>query len=137
MRWLAVHIPHGSSPVLPPRPVHHQAMHLADPREDYAAVCALPGGDEVVIAWRARAVTLARYRDALAAAKDLPTDPVLASLLHMHVIRVKGLDPGTEQTCHHLTRSAAVGWLARHWDSHPCASTGTVSWPPPPRSPAR
>jgi thiopeptide-type bacteriocin biosynthesis protein len=111
MRWLADHIPNGPGSVPPTRPERDQAMRLADPRGGYTAVRVLPGGDQVAAAWQRRAAVLTVYRDAIAG--EVEADSVLASLLHMHCIRVAGIDPGTERACHRLARSAAVSWLAR------------------------
>ncbi|HUY48797.1 MAG TPA: lantibiotic dehydratase [Streptosporangiaceae bacterium] len=120
MRWLVSHIPKGSSAAPVPRPVHDQAMRLADPRDDHAALHAVPGGDQVRTAWRRRALALAAYRDTLLpGAGETSADSVLASLLHMHHIRVAGPGLETEQACHRLARSAAVGWLARNEATRP------------------
>jgi thiopeptide-type bacteriocin biosynthesis protein len=114
MRWLAARIPNIPVPVPPPRPVHDQALRLAAAQDnDCTAVRALPGGTQVAAAWQQRAAVLGAYRDTLAGAGQTDPDPVLASLLHMHCIRISGIDPGTERACHRLARSAAVSWLAR------------------------
>ena len=92
-----------------------QVMRLADPRDDNAALRAVPGGDQVLTAWARRAVALAAYRDTLLPdAGDVSADSVLASLLHMHYIRVAGPGPEAEQACHRLARSAALRWCARN-----------------------
>jgi thiopeptide-type bacteriocin biosynthesis protein len=117
MRWLASNIP--SAPAQIPRLVHDQAMLLADPQTGPVAAQALPGGQQILTYWQQRAAALAAYRDALAEAGEISVDSVLASLLHMHVIRVMGIDPETERRCHHLARSAAVGWLARNERTRP------------------
>jgi thiopeptide-type bacteriocin biosynthesis protein len=114
MRWLVSHIPKDSGTAPVPRPVHDQAMRLADPREDHAAMRAVPGGDRVITAWLRRGSALAAYRDILAESGEVSADSVLASLMHMHHIRVAGPGPEAEQACHRLARSAAVGWLARN-----------------------
>jgi thiopeptide-type bacteriocin biosynthesis protein len=94
-------------------------MRLADPREDHAALRATPGGDQVLTTWRQRAPALAAYRDALLGAGEVPADSVLASLLHMHYIRVAGPSPEAEQLCHRLARSAALGWITRNRNTEP------------------
>lgn len=114
MHWLAARIPNAPGPVRLPRSARAQAMRLADLRDGDAAVRAVPGGNQVVAAWQQRAAALAAYRDALHSAGEIDADPALASLLHMHCIRMAGIDPDTEQACHHLARSAAVSWLARN-----------------------
>jgi thiopeptide-type bacteriocin biosynthesis protein len=119
MSWLATHIPRDSAITPVSRPVHDQAMRLADPREDHAVLRATPGGDQVLTTWQQRASALAAYRDALLGADEVPADSVLASLLHMHYIRVAGPSPEAEQLCHRLTRSAALGWITRNRNTEP------------------
>jgi thiopeptide-type bacteriocin biosynthesis protein len=113
MHWLAGHIPKDSGTARVPRPVHAEAMRLADPCDDHAALRAIPGGIQIIAAWQRRASALAAYRGVLSA-DEVSADSVLASLLHMHYIRVAGIDPETEQVCHRLARSAAIGWIARN-----------------------
>ena len=119
MSWLATHIPKDSAPAPVPRPVHDQAMRMADPREDHAALRATPRGDQILAAWRQRTSTLAAYRDTLRDEGEVPADSVLASLLHMHYIRVAGPSPEAEQLCHRLARLAALGWITRTRNTEP------------------
>ena len=113
MRWLIGHIRKDTGTARPPRKVHTDAMRLADPRDHHAALRTMPGGEQIVTAWQRRASALAAYRNALSATDEVPVNSVLASLLHMHHIRTAGIDPDTEQMCHRLARSAALGWTAR------------------------
>ncbi len=113
MLWLTSHILRDSGAAPPPRPVHAQAMRLAGLHDHHAALPALPGREEIVTAWRARASALAAYRDLLSGADQPDVDSVLASLLHMHCIRAAGIDAEVERICHHLARAAALGWMAR------------------------
>lgn len=113
MTWLARRIPRNPPSV--PRPVRDQALQLADPGEHHLAASALPGDALTGSAWQARAAALAAYHDALSGAgEENPVDFVLPSLLHMHCNRMTGPDPGAERACHHLARSAAIGWIARN-----------------------
>jgi thiopeptide-type bacteriocin biosynthesis protein len=113
MHWLTRHTPKDSGTARPSRLVHAEAMRLADPGDHHAALRAMPGGEQIVTSWRQRASQLAAYRDVLCATEEVPADSVLASLLHMHHIRAAGIDPQTEQLCHRLARSAALGWVTR------------------------
>src|SRR6266545_2695927 len=94
------------------RAVRDEAHRLADPRHDWAAPCARPGGKHVAAAWRTRRVALAAYHDQLAAQRD-PL-PVLRSLLHVHHVRAIGADPDRERITHQLARAAALRWTAQH-----------------------
>ncbi|MFC9429814.1 lantibiotic dehydratase C-terminal domain-containing protein [Streptomyces sp. NPDC056987] len=74
---------------------------------------ALPGGEDVVEAWRHRREALALYRTSL---MDSGADPtvVLPSLLHMHHNRAAGIDTDAEATCRRMARAAALSWTAQH-----------------------
>lgn len=116
MRWLIDHAtPPSSSP--PQATVRQQAIRLADPRDDWARLRSLPGGDALTHAWQRRHTALAAYRAQLDAAAEAPApDDVLASLLHLHHARMIGLDPACERTCLRLARAAALRWNARTLD---------------------
>lgn len=111
MRWLVDHIPNRPTPHLP-RQTLHKARRLADPRDHHAALRAVPGGDQILDTWARRADAIATYRSH-ADADGLVGDDVLASLLHVHHIRMNSLDPDDEHACHRLARTAALTWLAR------------------------
>ncbi|SNT66011.1 thiopeptide-type bacteriocin biosynthesis domain-containing protein [Asanoa hainanensis] len=60
-------------------------------------------------AWQERAAAAARYADALAASGGaVSADSVLASLLHLHHIRVFGPTGPAEQSTHRLARQVAL-----------------------------
>ncbi|MGH8966389.1 MAG: thiopeptide-type bacteriocin biosynthesis protein [Actinomycetes bacterium] len=80
-------------------------------------------GAAVMQAWEVRRRAIGRYRHALAVEDAggvesagsvvAPRDSVVASLLHLHHVRVLGPDPEREALCHRLARSAALAVLAR------------------------
>jgi thiopeptide-type bacteriocin biosynthesis protein len=108
MRWL------NDEKLREPAPVDHAlhatATRLADPRSDRVALRAADGGDAVIAVWQRRRSALADYRQLLAAQRD-PLS-VLPSLLHMHHIRVFGIDPDRERVGRRLARAAAQRWIA-------------------------
>jgi len=95
------------------RSVHDQAVHLADPRDCFRALRSAPAGRDIAAAWMPRQAAVRAYRDRLDATDEADPDSVLASLLHMHHIRVFGIDEDCERTCYRLARSAALSWTAR------------------------
>lgn len=111
MRWLVGYITRTTGPA-PARDLHDQAVCLADPSGGFPALRDVPGGDRIAGAWERRRTALAAYRNRLTDAGVDP-DAVLASLLHMHHIRVHGIDEECEHACHRLARSAALAWTAR------------------------
>jgi lantibiotic biosynthesis protein len=113
MRWLIGHI--GRDPIpAPARQVYDEAMRLADPRNDWAALHAAAGGEQIVTAWTRRRTALATYRGRLTDTGETDPSTVLPSLLHMHHIRMNGIDESAERTCRRLARAAALGWAARN-----------------------
>ncbi|WP_405087566.1 lantibiotic dehydratase [Microbispora sp. NBC_01389] len=92
------------------RTLRDHALHLADPAGDFHALRALPGGEVVAAAWRARDTALAAYHRALAGQRDPVT--VLPALLHEHHVRALGVDPAFEKTTGRLARAAALRRLA-------------------------
>jgi len=110
--WLIENISTDPIPA-PNRAVYDQALHLADPREDWAAVRELIGGEQIADAWARRRITLAAYCDTLTAAGEVAPDAVLASLLHLHCIRTSGIAPESERTCHRLARAVALSQNTR------------------------
>ncbi|MGC0416138.1 lantibiotic dehydratase [Embleya sp. AB8] len=117
MRGLVETLDRTSSPASA-RSVHDEAIRLADPREDHAALRAIPGGAEVVARWARRRAALAAYRELLHATGQITPESVTPALLHMHHNRVFGIDEDCEHTCRRLARSAALSWLARQEGSH-------------------
>lgn len=110
--WLIEHARTGASPPIP-RQILIEAVRLADPAGDWAALRAVPGGQVIAAAWKTRHRALAGYRARLASADGIAADAVLISLLHAHHIRAAGIDIDDERTCLRLARAAALAWQAR------------------------
>ncbi|MGQ0778182.1 MAG: thiopeptide-type bacteriocin biosynthesis protein [Pseudonocardiales bacterium] len=131
LQWLVDHVKHHPAPTLA-RDVRDQAMRLADPSGDWAALRALPGGAQLALAWGRRRSALVAYRAHLCPSQGPNPDPVLASLLHLHHARMAGIDPDSERICLRLARAAALGWVARNERSTPSPSTSAMLTPPLP-----
>ncbi|MQA88063.1 MAG: lantibiotic dehydratase [Streptosporangiales bacterium] len=110
MGWLIDHA-RNDRPAPAPRAILDQAVALADPSRDFAAMLDLPGGETLAAAWARRRAALAAYRQQLPNGAD--TDSVLDSLLHLHHVRALGLDRDSERLCRRLARSAALAWRAK------------------------
>ncbi|MGD6751951.1 lantibiotic dehydratase [Streptomyces sp. BH105] len=113
MDWL---ITHGR--ITDPRPldrtVRGQAVRLANPTDDWAALRAAPGGAAIASAWSERDEALTRYRQKLdASGRGIDPDLVLDSLLHAHHIRAVGIDKDDERMCVRLAHAAAMAWTHR------------------------
>ncbi|MFD5749421.1 lantibiotic dehydratase [Streptomyces sp. NPDC127033] len=110
-RWLVKHFLKGEGSA-PARDVQVQVARLSSPDGNFAGLRALPGGEDVVEAWRHRREALALYRTSL---MDSGADPaaVLPSLLHMHHNRAAGIDTDAEATCRRMARAAALSWTAQ------------------------
>ncbi|WP_433259331.1 lantibiotic dehydratase (plasmid) [Streptosporangium sp. CA-135522] len=104
--WLTTRVHRHPAPPID-RALHDETMRLANPDGDWAALQALPGGDQIIHTWQDRQQTLASYRAHLATQRPTP-DAVLAALLHLHHARMAGLDPGSERLCLRLARAAAL-----------------------------
>ncbi len=61
LSWLTDHVNHRPAPALA-RGIHGQAMCLADPSGDWAALRAVPGGEALALTWGRRRSALAAYR---------------------------------------------------------------------------
>lgn len=96
----------------PPRAVYDQAVRLANPH-DHSAVASLPGGENLIDRWAERRRVLAAWRDNLPAISAVPPFELLPDLLHLHHVRVAGLDLDSERACLHLARAAALSWTTR------------------------
>lgn len=107
MRWLIAELPTESARAS--RALRDAATGLADPRGDWAAL-RTAGGGAVLAAWHERRTALAAYRDQLALERD-PLS-VLPSLLHLHHVRMLGIDPERERLGRHLARASALRWAA-------------------------
>jgi len=114
MQWLIDHIP-ATAPGRVARPVFTEAVRIADPRDDWAALRATPGGAAIVAAWKPRDETLADYRTHLSGpdAAGIDVDDVLGSLMHIHFVRACGIDFDDEAVGMYLARAAALAWRAR------------------------
>ncbi|WP_329529384.1 lantibiotic dehydratase [Streptomyces sp. NBC_01462] len=112
MDWL---ISHGR--ISDPRPLDRtmldEAVRLADPDNNWAALRTAPGGTAVVDTWSDRDEALARYRKALDTSSGLDPNLVLDSLLHAHHIRAAGIDKDDERMCVRLAHAAAMAWTHR------------------------
>ncbi|WP_051704175.1 lantibiotic dehydratase [Glycomyces sp. NRRL B-16210] len=112
MRWLLEHVDRSGPPL--DRTAHTRLAELLDPHASGGQhLSASPSGSAVVDAWGQRARVVGRYRFALTTAEH-PADPVLSALLHLHHIRVAGIDPGSEQATLKLARAAALAWQSRN-----------------------
>ncbi|MFJ8194730.1 lantibiotic dehydratase [Streptomyces sp. NPDC096094] len=114
MRWLIDHIP-PTAPGPVPRPQFTDAVRLADPGDDWAALRADPAGAAIVAAWADRDAALAAYRRHLPGphTQGIALDDVLTSLLHVHFVRHIAVNFPEEEVCLHLARAAALAWTAR------------------------
>ncbi len=93
------------------RELRDHALAMAAPDQQYGAVRALPGGDAVSAAWRARDTALHTYHRALLEQGREPGG-VLPTLLHEHHIRAVGVDPAFEKETGRLARAVALRLLA-------------------------
>jgi thiopeptide-type bacteriocin biosynthesis protein len=114
MRWLIEYVP-PTAPAPVPRPQFTEAVRLADPRDDWAALRGAPGGDALVSGWADRDAALAAYRRHLPGpeTQGIAVDDVLTSLLHVHFVRHVAVNFPEEEVCLHLARAAALAWIAR------------------------
>jgi thiopeptide-type bacteriocin biosynthesis protein len=113
-RWLMDHVP-AAAPEPVPRPIFAEAVRVADPSDNWAALRSAPGGTAIAGAWAGRHQALASYRSSLVGpgAEGIDVDDVLNSLLHVHFVRAVAIDFREEACCLHLARAAAVAWTAR------------------------
>ncbi|MGC5042479.1 lantibiotic dehydratase [Streptomyces albidoflavus] len=111
MAWLTTY-----GKITDPRPLDRQvlaqAVRLADPTDDWAALRDHAGGPAITAAWVERDQVISRYRSRLHES-DLDPHLVLDSLLHAHHIRAVGIDKDDERICVRLARAAALAWTAR------------------------
>jgi thiopeptide-type bacteriocin biosynthesis protein len=131
LNWLIDHVNHHPTPALA-REIHGQAMLLADPSGDWAALRALPGGEQLDLAWSRRRSALTAYRAQLSPADGPDPDPVLASLLHLHHARMIGTNQDSERICLRLARAAALGWVACNVRNGSSLATSAMLTPPQP-----
>jgi lantibiotic biosynthesis protein len=114
MRWLIDRIP-PTAPAPVPRPQFPDAVCLADPGNDWAALRGAHGGAAIVSAWADRDAALAAYRRHLPGphTRGIALDDVLTSLLHVHFVRHIAVNFPEEEVCLYLARAAALAWTAR------------------------
>ncbi|GAB3288946.1 lantibiotic dehydratase [Parasphingorhabdus pacifica] len=112
MRWLIETARTPSGPA-PERALRDTALRLADPRDDWATVRALPGGGDLAAAWQERRRALVAYRSALEDSGRHDPATMLADLLHLHHVRMTGVSLDAERVCLRLARAAALSWTAR------------------------
>ncbi|MGW5677386.1 lantibiotic dehydratase [Streptomyces sp. NPDC003860] len=103
MRWLTQHLARATGPAL-------SRAVLAGTRR-LVVSGGVPG--DVATAWARRRAALRGYRLQLESAVGSDPDSVLASLLHMHHIRVFGIDEECERQCRRLARATALSWLSQ------------------------
>ncbi|MGZ2358544.1 lantibiotic dehydratase [Streptomyces sp. 372A] len=113
-RWLIDHIPHRA-PEPVPRPQFAEAVRLADPHDDWAALRAVPGGEAIVSGWADRDAALAAYRTHLPGpdTEGIALDDVLTSLQHTHFVRHVAVNFPEEKICLRLARAAALAFNSR------------------------
>lgn len=109
LRWLIDHPQLAGAGPVRDRDVRRQTLRIADGR----VLDEVPGGPQIAVAWAARARAAARYAACLTAATTrLTPGSVLTSLLHMHHVRVHGIDAETEGMTYKLARAIALAWSA-------------------------
>lgn len=110
MRWLISHTrTHRPAPA---RTVYDDAVRLANPY-NHLALRALPGGEAITERWAERRRVLSAWRDHLPGISTTSPADLLPDLLHLHHVRVIGLDLESERACLHLARAAALSWTTR------------------------
>lgn len=114
MRWLTDHIP-AAAPGRVSRADFAEAVALADPSGDWAALRGEPGGVAIVDAWADRDDVLHAYRGHFPSRHTVGVnvDDVLGSLLHVMFVRAVAIDFAEEAVCLYLARAAALAWLHR------------------------
>ncbi|MFE7588165.1 lantibiotic dehydratase [Kitasatospora sp. NPDC057512] len=117
LRWLVDNIP-AQAPTPVPRPVFREAVRLADPAHDWAALRTAPGGAALVDAWSVRHRALDSYRCFFPGShtEGVQADDVLGSLLHCSFVRAHRIDFDDEAQVLYLARAAALARLSRDGD---------------------
>jgi thiopeptide-type bacteriocin biosynthesis protein len=108
MCWLIEQLPQHHGPL--DRSLRETAVRLADPDDNWAALRAQTGGEDVLTTWQTRRAALGVYRDHLARQRD--PQPVLRSLLHLHHVRTLGVGPDRERVTNRLARAVALRQVA-------------------------
>ncbi|MFI9630421.1 lantibiotic dehydratase [Streptomyces sp. NPDC052042] len=114
MSWLAEHVS-PTAPASVPCPQFSEAVRLANPADDWAALREVQGGDAIVSGWAERYAALAAYRlhPPGPDTQGIAVDDVLTSLLHVHFVRHVAVNFAEEEVCLYLARAAALAWTAR------------------------
>ncbi|MFF3400353.1 lantibiotic dehydratase [Streptomyces sp. NPDC002659] len=108
--WVIAHREYADGAPAQDRAVYRQALRLTDTE----VLPDLPGGAEVAAAWAARAQAAATYTARLTPAiTRLAPETVLGSLMHLHHVRVLGIDPQSEAITYKLARAVALARTAR------------------------
>ncbi|GAA3762003.1 lantibiotic dehydratase [Salinactinospora qingdaonensis] len=107
LQWLIDHPVH-TPPAPPDRELRERALRLADPHTGWHEVGALDNGAAVQRAWHRRSQALADYAITIPDLTEL-----LPDLLHLHHVRMAGVDPAAERASTHLARAVALGWTSR------------------------
>lgn len=110
-RWLLDHPGHADGAGPQDRSLRRQTLRLADRK----VLSSLPGGSGVRAGWEARTEASSRYT-ALLTPETTRVTPltVLGSLLHMHHVRTRGIDPQAEADTYKLARAVALTQTAHH-----------------------
>ncbi|MFF2546626.1 lantibiotic dehydratase [Kitasatospora sp. NPDC058063] len=117
LRWLIRNVP--AMPIATiPRPVFREAVRLADPAGNFAALRTEPGGGAIVDAWADRHQALDAYRAFFSGpqTQGVSPDDVLGSLLHCSHGRAYRVDFDDEAQVLYLARAAAFARLSRDGD---------------------
>ncbi|MBV6699401.1 lantibiotic dehydratase [Kitasatospora aureofaciens] len=117
LRWLIDNVP-AKAPAAIPRPAFREAVHLADPADDWATLRAEPGGPAIVDAWTDRRQALDAYRQFFPGphTRGVAPSDVLGSLLHCNYVRAHRIDFDDEAQILYLARAAALARLSRDGD---------------------
>ncbi|MBC8092221.1 MAG: lantibiotic dehydratase, partial [Pseudonocardia sp.] len=110
LRWLIARTRTHRPP--PTRSVYDQAIDLSNPH-DHTTLTHLADGDALIDRWAARRRAVAAWRVHLPTISAVPPIELLPDLLHLHHVRVAGLDLAGERACLHLARAAALSWKTR------------------------
>ncbi|WP_405826830.1 thiopeptide-type bacteriocin biosynthesis protein [Streptomyces sp. NBC_01390] len=111
MRWLVDHTHTDRN--APHRAVYDQTIALTTALLTTPSPVTPMLDAHVTASWSARRAALAAYRGALENAGTLSPPALLADLLHLHHVRVRGPSLPEEHAHLHLARAAALSWTAR------------------------
>ncbi|MFJ7244548.1 lantibiotic dehydratase [Kitasatospora sp. NPDC098652] len=117
LHWLIRNVP-ATPPAAIARPLFREAVRLADPADDFAALRGQPGGGAIVDAWADRHQALDAYRAFFPHlfTPGIAPDDVLGSLLHCSYARAHRIDFDDEAQVLYLARAAALARLSRDGD---------------------